>query len=58
MLIDKIPIKFKNKLPINSFFIKGELNTPNLIKDLAYANSEFYNPQKMRCYGFYKPAFL
>ncbi len=58
MLIDKIPLDFKNKLPISAFFVKGEKKNSDLRKDLAYVNSEFYNTNKMRCYGLYKPAFL
>jgi hypothetical protein len=58
MLIDKIPIFFKDSLPINTYFVKGIINKPFKNKQLKFAKSDFYNTQKMACYNFYKPSFL
>jgi len=57
-LVNKIPNEFRDKLPVIVFFVKGKDNKPIRRKDIAFAPSDFYNTQKMRCFEFYKPAFL
>lgn len=58
ILIDVIPKEFKDKLPVNVFFVKGQKNTPIRNTDLVFVKSTFYSTNKMRCYNFYKPAFI
>lgn len=55
---DALPVQFKDCLPINIFFVREVKNMPEIRKGLTYATSHFYYTQKMRCYEFYKPAFL
>ena len=57
-LIDKIPLKFKDCLPVNVFFIEGKEINPVKRSDLAFVSSSFYTTNSMRCYDFYKPSFL
>ena len=57
-LINKIPILFKNTLPINVYFVEGIEKKPFKNKQLKFAKSDFYNTGKMACYNFYKPSFL
>lgn len=57
-LIDQIHSEFKDKLPINVFFVEGKENEPIKNVDLAFVSSDFHQTQKMRCNSFYKPAFL
>lgn len=58
ILVNNIPFEFKDKLPISAFYIKGHKKTVEVRNDLRFASSEFYTTQKMRCYAYYKPAFL
>ena len=58
ILANKIPQEFKNSIPIASFFVEGKENEPIKKTNLAFACSDFYNTKKMRCFAFYKPAFL
>ncbi|MBC8756454.1 hypothetical protein H2O64_17400 [Kordia sp. YSTF-M3] len=58
VLVDEIPLEFKDCLPINVFFIEGKEVAPIKRSDLTFVASDFYTTDKMRCYDFYKPAFL
>ena len=58
ILVEKIPLEFKESVQIAAFFIKGSSNEPIKRRDLAFVSSSFYNTRKMRCFDFYKPAFL
>ena len=58
LLIDEIPLNFKNAFPANAFFVaKSEIKAFRN-HDLKFAKSNFYNTDKMSCYKLYKPAFL
>lgn len=56
-LIDIIPYEYQDKLPASVFFIEKK-NVITQLKELHYAKSKLYNTDKMRCYLYYKPAFL
>ncbi len=57
-LIEEIPHEFKDSLPVNVFFAKGKNTSPIKRNDLVFVSSHLYNTKKMRCYNFYKPAFI
>lgn len=58
ILANRIPEELKTSVPIAAFFVEGKVIEPIKRKDLAFASSQFYNTNKMRCFEFYKPAFL
>lgn len=58
VLVYDVPKEFKDKLPINVFFVKGKENNPIRNTDLVFVESKFYSTKKMRCYNFYKAAFI
>lgn len=58
MLIkDSIPPDLVNRLPASIFYVRSK---DTLIKNdkLHYAVSTLYCTTKMRCYPYYKPAFI
>ncbi|AUS06723.1 hypothetical protein C1A40_15295 [Tamlana carrageenivorans] len=56
-LIDILPDDYRDKLPASVFFIEKK-NVITQINELHYAKSKLYNTDKMRCYLYYKSAFL
>ena len=56
-LFSIVPNEYIDKLPASIFFVEKKkviIEQPNL----HYAKSKLYNTEKMRCYSYYKPAFL
>lgn len=57
-LVEEVPASFKDKLPVNVFFVEGKEQEAVRQEGLVFASSDFYITRSMRCYNFYKPAIL
>lgn len=58
LMYESIPDDLIDILPINIFYAEAKTNSSKVIDGFIYAESTFYNTNKMNCRPLYKPAFL